>query len=251
MLFKNAERERALDFIARSEFDIFCLQEVPEAFLARLKTQFPHVSYALETARTFAGTSGLHYLVTLSRWPIRESAPLPLAPRGAGVRSELFVRLMTALRLWGRGSGDRHNLRTAIVLPDTRIVSVYNLHLPLKHPAWRADEFEYSLSARDRALPTIVCGDLNILESAHITILNWLLGGTLADAFFWKRERASVEKRFAAHRLSNPLRGESTHPLSQSQLDHILLSHDFTVKKARVLRDRFGSDHHPICAETA
>ncbi len=251
MLFKNAEQERAFDFIEQSDFDIFCLQEVPEEFLARLKERFPNISYAVETARTFAGVRGVQYLVTLSRWPIAESTAIPLAPRAAPahVRSEIFVRLMMALRLWGRGSGARHNLRTDIVLPDTRTVSVYNLHLPLKHPAWRVEEFEYSLAGRGLQSPTIVCGDFNIIESPHITILNWLLGGTFADAFFWKRERTAAEKRFAEHRLHNPLRSQSTHPTSYSQLDHILLSPDFTVKKARVIRDRHGSDHRPIFVE--
>ena len=59
----------------------------------------------------------------------------------------------------------------------------------------------------------------------------------------------NFEKQFIAHELTNALRGKITHPFSHSQLDHILISNSFSVKNAKVIADRFGSDHCPIHAE--
>ena len=107
------------------------------------------------------------------------------------------------------------------------------------------------MAERDPGLPTIVCGDFNTIESPLVSLLNWLLGGRISDSFLYKRERTHIEKRFVEHELRNPLRGKITHEFAGSQLDHILVSHAFTVKDAGVLSDRVGSDHHPILADIA
>jgi len=106
------------------------------------------------------------------------------------------------------------------------------------------------MAERDPSIPTIVCGDFNILESLHITPLNWVFGGRMRDVLH-RRERTHIEERFVEHELTNALRGSTTHPITQSQLDHILLSHSFTIKNAAVLPDRIGSDHHPIFVEVS
>ena len=50
--------------------------------------------------------------------------------------------------------------------------------------------------------------------------------------------------------FKNPLRGKITHRISRSQLDHILVSSDFSVQNAEVIPDPHGSDHNPITVET-
>ncbi|MHB1769697.1 MAG: endonuclease/exonuclease/phosphatase family protein [Minisyncoccota bacterium] len=250
MLFRNRELERAFDFISHSDFDIFCLQEVPEKFLARLKTLPVAVAAVPETDRFFKKERSTQYGVILSRYPLRtfEAIPFPLRERDLPWRGKLFTRLMFALQLWTQGLGNRHAMYADAETP-IGIVRVLNVHLLLLTPASRSEEFEHAMTERDAALPTIVCGDFNILDAPHIALLNWLLGGGIRDALFYRRERTRIEERFAAHDVRNVLRGNVTHPLSHSQLDHILVSRAFRVQNASVLPDRVGSDHHPICAE--
>ncbi len=250
MLFNNAQSERALVFLRDCGADIICLQEVPDPFLARL-CELPYaLVYAPETDRVFRGTRSHQNLIILSRYPIKSHTILPLPNRERErdpVRTRLFIGLMYLLCKWARGTGERSALIAEIETPNGRI-EVFNLHLPLHRALWRRKEFETIVGKRNPSMPTIVCGDFNTLESRRISILSWLLGGPFADSFFWRRERAHMEERFSAHALTNALRGRVTHPLSQSQLDHILLSRHFTFSEARAADDAVGSDHRPVSA---
>lgn len=255
MLFRNKELDRAFDFIAQSDFDIFCLQEVPEAFLERLKTlpyfidsHFDFMAYRSDVERLFRRGTEHNFVVTLSKHPVAEQGEIPfpdywhLLP----MRSRIFVTLMWPFyfsKIRNRGG------LYADVTVNGKSVRVFNLHLILAHPTWRLKEFELAMADRDPSRPTIVCGDFNIIEAPHISMLNWILGGRVTDALFHKRERTHIEKRFVEHELQNPLRGEVTHPFSRSQLDHILVSHSFSIKSAEIIPDRIGSDHHPIKVE--
>lgn len=248
MLFRNRELDRAFQFITESDFDIFCLQEVPEEFLKRLQTLPYFIAFRIDVERLFKEGTTHNYLVILSKHSITAQGEIPFPdywPR-LPLRTRLFVHLMPSrffTKIRNRGG------LYADVKIDGTSVRVFNLHLILAQPLWRLKEFELAMTARDRARPTIVCGDFNTLQKPHITLLNWILGGRIRDAALYNRERTHIEKRFVEHELTNTLRGEVTHTLSRSQLDHILVSHSFTIKKAEVLPDRIGSDHHPIQAE--
>ncbi|MDD3531034.1 MAG: endonuclease/exonuclease/phosphatase family protein [Candidatus Pacebacteria bacterium] len=252
LLFRNRELDRAFEFISRADFDIFCLQEVPEAFLARLQTLPYHLTSGTSLDRVFRSGVVRDYLVILSRYPIERQGAIPFPDNALSFRGRIFNRLMFPFHF--SEARNRGGLYADICLPDTQsTVRVFNLHLTRTQPAWRLREFERAMIERPErgpsGRPAIVCGDFNILEKPHITPLNWLFGGTLRDALLYRRERTAIEKRFVEYELVNPLYGGITHPLSQSQLDHILVSHSFFIKKAGVLPDRVGSDHHPIRVE--
>ena len=248
MLFSNRELDRAFQFITKSDFDVFCLQEVPEEFLKRLQTLPYSIAFRTEREIHFKKRTLHNYIVILTKHPITTEGEIshqdywPLLPR----RARLFIRLMPLFRK----VESRKNFYADITIRGTS-VRIFNLHLILMYPALRLKEFETAMTERDASRPTIVCGDFNILEAPHITILNWLLGGHVYDAVLYSRERTHIEKRFVEHELSNALRGTITHPLSRSQLDHILVSQSFLIKDATVLPDRIGSDHHPIRVEVA
>lgn len=250
MLYRNKELDRAFAFIEESDFDIFCLQEVPEEFLKRLQTLPCSIAFRVDVERLFKEGAQQNFVVTLSKHPIQAQGEIPfpeywhLLP----LRTRLFVHLMPA-RIFSK-IRDRGGLYTDVAIGGAS-VRVFNLHLILAHPTWRLKEFEAAMLERDPSRPTIVCGDFNTLEAQHITPLNWILGGRLSDVLLRTRERTHIERRFVEHALTNPLAGSITHRLSRSQLDHILVSHSFSIKNAEVLPDSVGSDHHPIRVEIA
>lgn len=245
MLFRNRELDRAFEFIAKSDFDIFCLQEVPEEFLKRLQTLPYSIAFRNEREIHFKNHMVHNYIVTLSKHPITAQGEIvhPDYWSILPLRTRLFRRLMPS-RLFTK-IVNRKDLYVDITIHDTS-VRVFNLHLILMHPTLRLKEFEMAMTERDKSRPTIVCGDFNILEAPCITILNWILGGDMRDAAFYRRERTTIEQRFVEHELTNTLSGRVTHPFSRSQLDHILVSHSFKIQNAEVFPDSIGSDHHPI-----
>ena len=248
MLFRNRELDRAFEFIANSDFDIFCLQEVPETFLVRLKTLHFSTASRIDVERIHGTDVARMFNVILSLHPISNSGEIPfpeywhLLP----LRTRIFVYLMP----WHFFSKIRNRGGLYVdVTVGGKSIRVMNLHLILAQPAWRLKEFETAMAERDPSRPTIVCGDFNTIEAPHISILNWILGGKISDAFLHRRERTNINKHFVQHELTNTLAGSITHSLSRSQLDHILVSHSFSIKNASVLPDRIGSDHHPIRVE--
>jgi len=242
------ELDRAFEFISHADFDVFCLQEVPEDILTRLKTLPFSITYRIDTEKTISEQIVPMYNVILSRHTITNQSELPFPDRWSLLpwRSRLFVRIMPS-KFFSQ-IGNRGGLYADITVHGVS-VRVFNLHLTIAQPKWRLEEFELAMLEHNSSKPTIVCGDFNTLEKPHITPLNWFLGSPLRDALLYRRERTTIEKHFAEHELVNPLYGGITHSLSQSQLDHILVSHSFSIQNADILPDRMGSDHHPIHIE--
>ncbi|MEK7515701.1 MAG: endonuclease/exonuclease/phosphatase family protein [Patescibacteria group bacterium] len=247
MLFRNRELDRAFEFISRADFDIFCLQEVPEKFLKRLKTLPFNIADTIDVERLFSQLNRNH-LVILTPHAIEKRGTLmhPDYWQSLQLRARLFVRCMRLFH-WSKIQ-NRSTLFADVNVVDT-LVRVFNLHIAIMRPDWRLREFERAMAERDQSRPTIVCGDFNVLESAPISVLNWFVGGRISDAMRFRHERRRLETRFLEYELTNPLRGKITHPFSRSQLDHILVSNTFSIKNATVLTNRYGSDHHPIFAE--
>lgn len=243
----NRETDRVFDFIKKSNFDVFCLQEVQKEFLEQLRTLPYHLAETVDKDRLFR-TVVRDHLVILSRYPIEHVGTIPwedywpILP----LRTRIFVALMRPLK-WTKIK-NRNGLYVDVTTPYGS-VRVFNLHMPLARPSLRIREFEQTMFARDPGRPTIVCGDFNTIESWLTSPLNWLVGGTPGDAILYRRERTRIEEHFVAHELVNPLRGHVTHAFAGSQLDHILVSNSFSIKNAAVLPDRYGSDHHPIKVE--
>ena len=247
--FRNGQLEKAFAFIKALDFDVLCLQEVPETFLARLQELPVHLAYAPEVDRLFSHGTERNYLVILSRYKILSQNVFPFAILHLPFRTRLFIRVMRRMH-WSRVA-NRNGFFADISVPHIQTpMRVFCLHLVLAHPEARRKEFGIAMREYDKELPTVVCGDFNILDTPYVTFFNWLLGGKMSDAVLWRRERRAFEREISALGLVNPHYGKRTHILAK-QLDHILVSRSLSIESARVALLKPGSDHYPVHVEIA
>lgn len=244
MLFRNKSLDEAFAFISGADFDVMCLQEVPEAFLERLRALPYHLVTAVDNKR-LTPPLGNVYLVLLSRHPVKSHGTFdfpdywPILP----LRTRLFVRLMRPFG-WARIRG-RQGLYADIEAPQG-VVRIFDLHIINGTIEKRLGEFERAMQYHDAALPTVVCGDLNTIGSPRVALINWLHGGSFSEVFGYPRERLAIERHFIELGFENIFRGRSTHSFAESQFDHILVSKHFPIAAAEIVRECYGSDHHPL-----
>ncbi|MBI2612579.1 endonuclease/exonuclease/phosphatase family protein [Candidatus Kaiserbacteria bacterium] len=247
IFFRNGKLERAFKFIKELDYDVLCLQEVPEEFLDKLRKLPVHIAFAPDVDRIYPERIERNFLVILSRHPIVAHSAFALEVPFQPLRTRLFAKAMRPI-YWSRVR-NRHGFFADIQIEELPTpVRVFCLHLTLAHPEARRREFEIAMREYDATLPTIVCGDFNILDTPLVAPFNWLLGGRVSDALRYQRERAQFEERIARLGLANPLNGKRTHLIS-GQLDHILISQNLSIESAHVVSERIGSDHYPIHVE--
>ncbi len=250
MLFRNKELDRAFLFVQDTQFDFFCLQEVPGEFLKRLQDLPYFIAHRIDTERVLKTSIIPMYNVILSNHPIIHQGEIVFEDTWEKIpfRTKVFIFGMKPFHFSKAQNRGGVYIDTNI---DGAPLRVFNLHLALAYPAQRLRELEAAMLHHDLTKSHIICGDFNIVEYPHVATLNWLLGGEVSDALLYKRERNFIENYFTKRQLLNPLRGSITHPFSRSQLDHILVTHSFSIKSTSVLSDRIGSDHCIIRVETS
>lgn len=246
MLFENERLQEALSFIQANTFDVFCLQEVPMEFLTQLRLLPYNIASIEELQVVSVKRSFPIYSVILTPHAITGESKVVFSDRQYPLRTKIVRFMLTLLQKERIKKWYSHTSQYADIFISGKSIRVFNLHLPLNYPHVRMEELTTMLQNIKDKENTIVCGDFNILGTFYISVLNYLLGGRLRDWFLYKEERSKMEQVFKEKGLINPLKGKSTHPLSQSQLDHILVPESFSVKEATVICNRHGSDHNPI-----
>lgn len=242
--FRSRSLNKAFEYIKKLDFDVLCLQEVPENFLKRLQAlPFHFVSNPDVTFFSRRKVETIHTVI-LSRHPIAASGTITFSDITLPRRASLALKARSG---WS-GFRDRGAVY-ADINTGKATIRIFSLHLTLTSPSDRKNEFERVKSFIPENFPTILAGDFNIIEHSLIKPLNWFTGATLSESVPWHRERKHSEKRFKEIRLKNPLRGKVTHRFSHSQLDHILVPEGATIVKAEVIKQTYGSDHHPVFVE--
>jgi endonuclease/exonuclease/phosphatase family metal-dependent hydrolase len=248
----NKKLDDAFAFIQSQPFDVMCIQEVPEGFLSLLRTlplfmvESPDSVWREKNA---PGNVQRDYHVILSKHPIVADATYPVVEhRSRKFRARLFRSMMRYIANWRSGSLHNRTSHSADITFNGKIIRVFSTHLELATPAIRKNEFEHIVRNLSTDHQNIICGDFNILESWLMKPLNFLLGGSLLQAFPWYNERAEMEQAFQAAGLSNIFKSRITHKIAHSQLDHILVPVGTNVIDQKVLLNTHGSDHRPIVA---
>ena len=253
ILFENKQFDVALRFIQTLDFDVLALQEVPEEFLAQLKSLPFQIAYGPDTRRVRTNEAGkrMDYLVILSKHEITRSEGILFPSEWYQRSAALQARITAHLMGWLLPYGGKGALRVELLLPQDSKMQVFCAHLAIvfSTSTHRLKEFEYMMENRNPDLPIIFCADMNILELPHITLLNWLGGGKLLHWLLWWRERNAFKKLFKKYGLKNPLKGGITHPIALSQIDHILVPEQFPVVSKKILKTKHGSDHNPVMVE--
>ncbi len=171
MYYHSKKLGEAFRYIESLDFDVLCLQEVPEEMLKRLAALPYHSASAVDIAFFSKKKEGTIYAVVLSRYPIRASEaivfPRVVLPR----RARLLLKMRT-----GWTGHYRHGSVYADIDTGRGLVRVFSLHLALSSPSDRKKEFDVVKSFLPRAFPAILAGDFNVIEHSLTKPLNWFAG---------------------------------------------------------------------------
>jgi endonuclease/exonuclease/phosphatase (EEP) superfamily protein YafD len=201
--YSNHDHRRFLRWLAAHPADIVVVQEVTSEWAAALAAvpEYPH--------RRILAREDPYGIAVLSRWPFEAVEPADLAD-DAAPSVEGVVRV--------------HGQSISLLALHTR--------WPITPKLWRSRDrslLRAAAHARERALPTIAAGDLNLSPDS--------------PAFARLLEEASFADTFAG-RGWQPTWMAGFWPLAL-RIDHVLVSPAFCVEHAEVGPD-VGSDHRPL-----
>jgi endonuclease/exonuclease/phosphatase family metal-dependent hydrolase len=240
----NRKPEEVKAYINSLDFDVLCLQEVTDELLVYLKTLPYHIAYNVDVIRLLSPKKEvMNYVVVLTKHEIIHRRTFQYPDLGYPLHTRAFIKMMSVFKWsWVTERGGVY----ADIRVNGHTVRVFSVHLTVWTPGYREREFAIVMRNAGITHPVIVCGDFNIFDAPLIKIYNLFLGAPFAQGMPWYPERALFEGRFRKHGLVNPLKGQMTHRVSRSQLDHILVSHELRVTDMAVEADTHGSDHNPI-----
>jgi len=247
VLCYNKKVAEVASYIKDLDFDVICLQEVTPQLLQELKTLPYHLTYHVHALQLYkANNTERNYVAIVSKHQFVghhtfEFADFPF-PKYTRALIKMFAKFD-----WEFVS-ERGGIYADVRI-DGKVVRVFSVHLTLWGPKNRANEFALVAQYVDPAMPTVIAGDFNVIESPPLKILNALLGASFKESLPTYPERRKFEELFEKYDFDNPLRGHVTHDFSKSQLDHILVSKDIDVKTTIIQAELHGSDHHPVGIE--
>lgn len=238
--------EKQLEYIKHLDFDVLCLQEVPEHLLKHLRVLPYYLVSATDISFFSKKKEQTIHSVIISRYPIRAWKPIVFPKITLPPQTRILLKMHT-----GWSGFRRHGSVYADIDTGDGVVRVFSLHLSLSNPSDRKRQLKIVGGLIPKKFPVVVAGDFNIIERSSVKLLSWFTGSSVREMMPWHRERAQVEAQFKEWRLANPLHGKVTHAFSHSQLDHILVPQGTKVAKAEVIRKTYKSDHHPVFVEIA
>ncbi len=243
-LWKGNNRiKKSLSFIFDKNPDIVCLQEFKERDLKYLNK---YKDYVVLSAVDFLVFDKLfkknkHLIVTAVKKEMYRSSEIIKFPEKN--------KRKNIIKVWTKWEECKEGLIVDITYKNKKI-RILNLHLSCAaNPSERLSEMQYALKTLKINSTNIICGDLNVFGIKYYNpLVGWLFGYKFKDYFY--DERNSFENLFYKYKLSNLYYEFSTIPFLPLQPDHILVPHEWKIKKIQVLKKSYlFSDHYMLFTE--
>lgn len=230
---KNGNTKELLEFLHRTNADVYVLQELTKHHLALIERS---LNYKLYTARDFIEGKELTYLGILTKLPSRD--PMVIA-HNPDVR--ISPSLVGRLHRW------RECIESlSITIEDKqRQIRIINSHLTCgASPTIRIRQLEEIAEHFRDNQNVVLCGDLNTFARPWINLaVGWAFGFRLRD--ICRNDRNSLEAFASSHAMQPAFQNAVTFPRYGLSLDHILTK-GVKVKTSNLEFNTHGSDHRPI-----
>lgn len=245
------DNRKAIDLISQAislNPDVLCLQEVRGDLVPLIRTTFPkyYVYGCLEVSHL--DPLKQNFLCTITK--MRADQVSVINYDQAQIQTVWEKFFFVKMHNWK----SRHAALVITVPLNVGKFRIVNLHLPASSNSLiRMNDFKLVVSKLpDLRIPTVFCGDFNIVDNYLFKITSgWLLGFTKSD--YKTSERNTFDSLFSQIGFSNIFKKMSTYvlPWHGMQLDHILVPEYIPVTNKIVGNKRFASDHRMILADLA
>lgn len=240
----NKKAQDAILFALSQNPDILCLQEVPQNILEYLR-ETP--GYTVHASYDFISKNPEKhgYTVTLTRLPVSDEREIPYDRNmnQSIMNRYLYEKLIHQV--------EQHNAILITIQTDKGLLHVVNTRLSCAvNTRSRLIEFQNMIERVPSDIPTIFCGDYNVVDSQLVNrVTGWVRGFKRPD--YKLNERKEFEKLFNKHNLINIFRGRSTSLVNRPllQFDHILIPKTVVVTHKELFKRRYGSDHKMLLVD--
>lgn len=245
VFFGNRKIKKGIRYILSFRPDVICLQEVPYTIMLWLHTIPGYiVSRCFDSKHRHKSTKHIYVCTLTKKKPIRVKQHV----YDNGFSNSLLTKLYTSFL----HVKEQHNVLVITLVANRKRIQIANTRLSCAIGTHdRLQEFTTLIQKTKKStIPTIYCGDFNVVDSKLFNRLTgWLRGFHIFD--YRTNERIAFEILFAKERLLNIFSGKSTIFVNRPllQLDHILIPSLFTTKSHTLSRKRYGSDHRVLMAD--
>lgn len=234
---ENPDAGRISSCLEDQDADVVLLQEATPDHLDAVRARYAHV----ETARDYLLKGDACYLAIASRARLRNVSVI-----------EHFPATKKPPTWLGRRMGWTEFIDT--LSADIEPAPGWRLRLIVAHtsaaasPSLRMTEVEAAAAHVPISGPCLFAADFNCIAQPVNA-----LGLAFPLEYRWRdfkiHERRALDRWFAERGFAGAVRGV-TFPRFRAQMDQVYLR-DVAVRRAEIIRERYGSDHRPLRLELA
>lgn len=249
LLYTNKTSNKVLRFIRETDYNIYCLQEVPTETVKYLGKLGYNIEHCLDSAifNSDKTEKDLSHLVILSKPKISKKIVIPHGKKSNTIRGALASYFICGFHMPDLIKTGFNSMYIDVEEKD-RKYRVFNSHFKLMQ-GYKGKVQDFKDLRRNLDHIPIFCGDYNILDTYPVKMLNWANGHNLSEIVLGS-ERKELDAILEANGLVNHFKGQKTYKSFHTQLDHIITPNFIKIGERKNHSDNLhGSDHHPIMIE--